>query len=182
MNLDKNMQKSEIEKFLSTKGDFVQIDYLGRFLKENPPLAVKKFAYTKLAELYQNKAMFSAAAKMYDNLAILSIAFSEKIGHYVKETEMYIKSGEFINADEAMKKALGDSNASQRSEINFSVKDFYKRQAETYEKELRRGSAVKIYEKMLEMNISDSERAEIKGKLSALYAKLGKFDKLRRTR
>jgi tetratricopeptide (TPR) repeat protein len=180
MNINKNMQKSEIEKFLSDKGDFVQIDYLGRFLKENPPLAIKRFAHEKLAELYQKKSMFSAAAKMYDSLAIISISFSEKIKNYVKETEMYIKSGEFNRADEAMKKALGEANASQRGEIYFSIKDFYKRQAQVYEKELRRSNAVRIYEKLLEMNISDSERAEIKDKLATLYKILGKIEKLRK--
>ena len=36
--LDKNMSKSEIEKELKGKGDFVQIDYLTRFLEKKPPL------------------------------------------------------------------------------------------------------------------------------------------------
>ena len=49
----------------------------------------------------------------------------------------------------------------EREEIVFSIKEFYKKQAEEYEKELKRNSAVKIYEKLLEMSISDLERKEI---------------------
>ncbi len=37
------MTKTEIENFLRGKGDFVQIDHLGRFLKEPIAMDTKKF-------------------------------------------------------------------------------------------------------------------------------------------
>ncbi|MBU2562244.1 MAG: hypothetical protein KKF68_01120 [Nanoarchaeota archaeon] len=181
--LKKAMSKIEIEETLNGKGDFVQIDYLTRFLKENPPIDIKRFVYYKLAVIYEKKCLFSEAAKMYENMAIISIAFSEKIKNYVKETELFIKAGLFDRADEAMKKAMSDANANQRAEIYFSIKTFYKNQAEIYERELRKNNAAKIYEKLLEMNLQESERQEIKKNLLFLYEKLGKFresDKLKR--
>ena len=39
------MSKSEIEAELKSKGDFVQIDYLTRYVSEKPAFDMKKFAY-----------------------------------------------------------------------------------------------------------------------------------------
>ena len=134
---------------------------------------MKKHVALKLAELYGRKTIFTDAAKAYNTAASAAVAFSEKIKYHVKETEFYIKAGDYVAADVAMKKAFVDAKASERAEITFAVKDFYKRQALVYEKELRRSNAVKIYEKLLDMNISESERKEIKEKLLGLYEKLG---------
>ncbi len=168
------MQKHEIEDFLSGKGDFVRIGDLNRFLKEPLTMDMKKFVYLRLAEIYEKIGMLMEAAKMYDNAGIIAIAFSEKIKHLVKESELYIKAGSFDRAEEAMKKAMNQANTVEKQDIYFAVKDFYKRQAEVYEKELKRNHAVRIYEKLLEMKISEMERKEIKERLLNLYEKLGK--------
>ena len=174
--LRKDMTKNEIEKELQGKGDFVQIDHLSRFIKEkNLPIDKRKFVCLKLAEIHEKKGMLKDAAKMYNNIAIASIAFSEKIKNHVKEAELYIKAGAFDMVDEAVKKAMSEANATEKYNIQFIIKDFYKRQAETYEKELKRSYAVRIYEKLLEMNILELERQEIKEKLMMLYEKLGRL-------
>lgn len=173
--LGKDVSKSEIEEELIGKGEFVQIDYLSKLLKERLHRDTKKFVCLKLAEIYEKKNMFSDAAKMFEHIAMISIAFSEKIKNFVKEAELYIKAGFFDMADYAMKKALSEANASEKAEIYFAIKDFYKRQAQAYERELRRNHALKIYEKLLEMNISELERKEIKEKILGLYEKLGRL-------
>ncbi|MFH1326885.1 MAG: hypothetical protein ABIH59_02035 [archaeon] len=174
--LKKDMTKSEIEEFLKGKGDFVQIDHLTRFLKEKQiPIDRKRFVCLKLAEIYEKKGMLREAAKMYNNIAIASIAFSEKIKNHVKEAELYIKSGNFEDANNSVKKAMNDAKVDQRAEIYVVIKIFYKKQAEVYEKQRKRSSAVRIYEKLLEMNISEEERVEIKEKLMNLYEKLGRL-------
>lgn len=172
------MSKSEIENELLGKGDFVQIDYLTKFLEENILLSMKRFAWLKLAGIYERKNIFGEAGKMFDNIALNSVAFSEKINNYVKEAELFIKAGIFEKSDRAMTKAMNQANASEKQNIYFSVKSFYKKQAEEYETERKRNHAVRIYEKLLEMNISDLERQEIKEKLFELYEKLGKFKEL----
>ncbi|HUS49691.1 MAG TPA: hypothetical protein VMZ91_05970 [Candidatus Paceibacterota bacterium] len=175
--LNKNMSKQEIEEELSEKGDFVQIDYLTNFLKKEHHLgfSLRKFLYSKLAEIYERRNMLVDSAKMFDKLGLISIAFSEKIKNYVKETKLYIKAGFFDWADGAMKKALNQANEMEKQDIYFAIKDFYKRQAEVYEKERRRNHALRIYEKLLELNVSDFEKQEIKKKILELYEKLGKL-------
>ena len=178
--LKKSMTKNEIEEILAKKGDYVKIDLLTRFLNESPPINTKKLVLLKLAEIYENIGMLKEAAKTYDDAGMISIAFTEKIKHFIKETELYIKAGNFDRADEAMKKAISEANAVERQEIYFTVKDFYKKQAGAHERSLKRFGAVRIYEKLLEMNLTERERKDIKEKLLPLYEKLGKTDKAKR--
>lgn len=169
------MTKTEIEQFLNGKGDFVQIDHLGRYLKEPVAMDTKKFIFLKLAELYEKAKMLGEAAKMYNNAAELSIPFVEKIKYHLKETELYVKLGAFDRVEQAMKKAFGQANSKEREEIQAFVKQFVKEQAKVLEKELKRNQAVKFYEKLLEMRISESERQEIREKLLELYKRTGKL-------
>src|SRR4030042_3024879 len=139
--LNKNMSRSEIERELNGKGDFIQIDYLTRFIDQKPPLYEKKFAIMKLIEIYDNKKMFNDSARMYENLAINSVTYSEKVGYFVKEAESYIKAGYFDKADSAMRKAMEISTIVKKTDIYNQIKDFYKRQAEVYESEAKRNNA-----------------------------------------
>ena len=170
------MSKAEIEKFLKGKGDFVQIDYLARLLNEKEiPLDKKKFVYKKLADLYEKKGMFREVAKMYGKMAEASIAFSEKNKNHVKEAEFCILAGNFDAADEAIKKSMVEANVSERAEIFIGIKQFYKEQAKECEKKMKRSHAVKIYEKLLRMNLNKEEKQEIKKELVILYEKLGRL-------
>lgn len=177
--LKKDMSKSQIETILNGKGDFVQIHELKKLIETPMVRDTKKFIYLRLAELYKNNRMYNDAAKMYDNLAIICIPFTEKIKYYMKEAQLYILTGDFYKVDRAMRKAMGEANASQKAEIFFTIKDFYIRQAENYIMSMKRNNAVKIYEKLLEMNITQRERKEFKKKLIELYSKLGKYDKVK---
>ncbi len=173
--LKAGMTKSEIEQFLKSKGDYVQIDHLGRFLKEPLHMEIKKFVFLKLAVLYEKAKMFNEAAKMYNNVADLSIPFVEKINYHMKEAELYSRIGAFDRVELAMKKAMSQANSREKEEIYASVKQFYKEQAKANETLLKRNQAIKFYEKILEMRSSEQERAEIKQKLMDLYKKVGKL-------
>ncbi|MDO8467953.1 MAG: hypothetical protein Q7S56_03350 [Nanoarchaeota archaeon] len=173
--LNKGMSKAEVEEELRGKGDFVKVDYLNRYLKETPSIDMRKFAFLKMAEIYENKGTFIEAARSYENAATSSLTFVEKIEYHIKECQSYIKGNDFVRADQALKKAMVEANATQRNEIYIKVKEFYKRMAEIYERETKRNHAVRIYEKLLLMRISDVEKREIKDKLKFLYEKLGKI-------
>ncbi len=173
--LKRGMSKSEIEKYLQDKGDFVQIDHLTAFLKEDIPTDIRRFAMMRIAELYEKKYMFREAAKLFNNLGMLVVPFKEKIQNHVKETELYIKAGDLREADHAMQRALGQANQLEKNDIMFSIRKFYRAQAEAYEKGMRRANAVKMYEKLLELSSTSAEREEIKAKLLPLYERLGKF-------
>lgn len=171
--LRKEMNKAEVEKELSGKGDYVLIDNITRFAKENIPPDIRKFVYTKLAGIYEKRNMFADAADIYGKLAEISMIAAEKGNYFVKETENYIRAGFFDKADLAIKKIITVIKATERPKIMISIKEFYKNQAQIYEKEKRRSFAVKTYEKLLTLNISDAEKGEINKKLLGLYKELG---------
>jgi len=177
--LNSSMSKSEIVNALEGKGNFVQIDYLTKFLQNSSGLNrdVKKFVFLKLAEIYERVLMLNESAKMYDSAGMISIRFSEKIGYFVKEAELYIRKGSFENVDEAMRKALYQANVEEKREIYFEVKKMYLEMGRKYFESGKRAHAARIYEKLLEMNPSFQERKELKEKLLDIYKRLGEVRK-----
>jgi len=171
--------KSEIEKEIEGKGNFIKIDKLNRFLRQAQSTDVKRFIFLKLAEIYEASNMPQESAKMYNHAAISSITFKDKIKYFIKETEMNVKAGDFQNADDSLKKALGESNSSQKEGILSEVKEFYKKQGELYEKENKRGQAMRIYEHLAGMRLSDDERFNVREKLLELYDKTGSIRKFK---
>lgn len=169
------MSKSEIERELRGKGDFVQIDYLNRFLAQKPPLHEKKFAFLKLIEIYESKKMFNDVAKIYSNLAILATSPQEKVDSLIKQIKAHIQAGNFDESDQILRKVMEEATVIRKSEIYEEIKNFYRQQAQVCEKESKRNHAIKFYEKMLGLKLTDAERNEVKQKLLELYDRLGKF-------
>lgn len=167
------MTKVEIERELNGQGDYVQIDNITRFLKENPAIDIKRFVYLKLVGIYEKRNMFADAADVYNHLIEISLIEKDKVNYLTKATECYIKAGFFEKADITMKRAISQAGVLERGKISIVIKEFYKNQAETYEREKRRNKAVQTYEKMITMNYSDFEKKEINQKLLKLYNELG---------
>ena len=171
--LRKGMTKVEIEKELGGKGDYVLIDNMTRFLKENLPRDIRKFVYLKLVAVYERRNMFFEAAEVYNRMIELAITPSEKASYSSKATECHIKSGQFDKADLSMKKIPNEVRGTERAKMNISMKDFYKKQAEQYEREKRRNMAMRTYEKILTLDVSEAEKLEVNKKLMNLYRELG---------
>lgn len=174
--LTKEMTKSEIEKEISKWGDYVQIDNLTRFLKTNPgiPIDTKRFINQKLGEVYEKRGMFFDSAISYEKVGEACVLRPEKIKNFLKAVNNYIKSGYFDRADETARKCLRESSSQERAEILKSLKESYKNEADRGLKENKRSSAIKVYERMLEMaTIPIKEKEEIKEKLLKLYLTLG---------
>ncbi len=173
--LQKDMSKSEIDRELEGKGEYIQIDLLTRFIEDKPPILMKRHVHTRLAKIYQDKKMFKDAARNYESLAILSVAFTDKVKYFLIASEFYIKDGAFDLADYSMKKAMAEANSFERGEIYYSIKQYYKNQGLEHESKNKWNKASVIYEKLLSMKITHQEEAEIRKKLLDLYEKLGKF-------
>ncbi len=173
--LKRDASKEEIENELKGKGEYVQIDYLTRFIASNPHVLMKSYALSKLAEIYEKKKMFGNAGKTYESLALISIQNNERVNNFMKAAESYVKDNSFERADIALRKAMSESKESERTMLYVKLKEFYKEQAKKLEEENKRSQAVKLYEKILMMRILDSEKEEIRKKLIGLYEKLGKY-------
>ncbi len=173
--LSKDMSKGEIDRELDGKGDYIQIDLLNKFIEDKPSILMKRYAYTKLAQIYQSKKMFKDAAKNYEHLAVLSVAFTDKVKYFLIAAEFYIKDGSFEEADYSTKKAMQEGNSYESGEIYHSIKHTYKKQAQEYESQGKWSKSSLIYEKLLSMKITEQEEKDFRAKLLDIYEKLGKF-------
>ncbi|MDA3837199.1 MAG: hypothetical protein PF542_06280 [Nanoarchaeota archaeon] len=172
--LSRGMKKYEIEDALADKDDFVQIDYLTKYIKEQPPIDMRKYANLRLARVYLNRAMFVDAAKSFRNAAINSVVFKEQQENCMKEAKCYIRALKFEDAGSALKKAFAEANQDKRNEMYKDFLNYYKKVGEDFEKAGLPGKSTKLYEKLIRMKITDKDKAQVKEKLLALYEKLGK--------
>ena len=176
------MSKKEIEEEISKKGDFVQLDYLNRFVESRPPLEIKKFCYIKISEIYGRKSMFIDAGSFLEKAAESSISFSEKIVHFTKAGELFIKAGNFEKADYAFKKALHNANGAEKTKLNVEIKNLYKKYAEDAYVRNKRAIAIKFYDKLSSMESSEEEKEDIRKRLLELNEKIGNFKEAARFR
>ena len=169
------MTTQQIDEFIKNKGDFVKIDLLGRLLHENIPNATRKFVFLKLGEIYERASMFFDSASSYEKAETLSSSPGEKKTLLVKSAQLYIRAGDFNRTDGLIRNAISEVNNFEKKDIYDGIKKFYIYTAEMSEKSRKLGDAVKLYEKILTMELSDSEKKQVREKLMFLYNKLGKI-------
>lgn len=174
MLLRKEMTTSEIDYFLKDKSDFVKIDLLGRLLHEKVPNETRKFIFLKLAEIYERVSMFADSGNAYEKAGELSEK-NEKKNLLVKSAQLFIRAGDFNRAETLVRNAVSDANNFEKKDISDGIKRFYIYTAEMHEKLRRLGDAVKLYERALTLELSDSEKKQVKERLMFLYEKLGRI-------
>lgn len=166
--------RGEVEQKLGSMSDFLRMEYLESCIKQNRDFEIKKFCNQKLADLYAGRNMFLEAARNAAAAAELAATFKEKVQAYIKETELWIKAGQYERADEAFRRALASGNTQEKFEMKRAIKELYKKQALAYEKAGRNANALKIWQKLLEIS-EETEKLEIKKKVLELYKRLGKI-------
>jgi hypothetical protein len=173
--LKKDVTREDVDNAIKGKGEYVQIDALNRIISGMPHVLIKLYAYSKLAEVYERKKSYGDLGKTYESMALYAINTTDKINNFMKAAEAYIKDGSFERTDIALRKAMNEASEGQRVGLYVRIKEYYKKDALQFEKEMKRAQAVKIYEKLMLMRLADSEKEEIKKKLVDLYEKLGKY-------
>ena len=163
-----------IEEKISAMGDYVKIGYLNNCLKRNLDFDSRRFVLTTLSILYEDRKMFADAGKMINFAAEINTTFNGKIHDYLKSVELFVKSGNYDEAELATKKALASANLSQKNEIKRRCKEMFKTQVKEYLSKDKRKNAVEVYEILLKLDLNESEKLEIREKLLPLYESLGR--------
>jgi len=171
----KERTKKQISEKIKGMNEFLKIEYLEECLKAPITFNVKKFVQDLLIELYWQRKMFSQAAKYSVSNAEISVKYTEKIENYMKALRLYVMAGLLTDADITYRRALACGNSSQKKEIEVDVINFYKKQAEVFEKHDKRAHAIKVYEKLLRFIKDEQEKEEVKIKLIDMYEKVGKM-------
>lgn len=154
--------------------DFLKMEYLESCIKQHRDFDIKKFCNLKLADLYANRGMFLEAARNAAAAAEIAATFKEKVNAYMKETELWVRAGQYERAEESFRKALASGNTQEKFEMKLAIRELYRKQGQAFEKSLRNANALKVYQKLLEIS-DEQEKLEIKKKILGLYKKLGKI-------
>lgn len=171
----KEENRRDIEQRLSKLGDYVKIDYLSSCLKKPLDFDTRKFVLLKLAEIYEQKNMFSDAAKMIQIAANINTTAQSQINDFIKAGGLFIKAGNFDLADSMFEKAFAYGDTIQKVMVKNAKRGMYKKQAELYLKNDKRKNAMLAYERLFELDLSPLEKREVHEKLLKLYESLGKI-------
>jgi len=168
---------AEIDRKLKTYiGDMVKIEYLENCLKTMIPNDASRFCHLKLSELYANRLMYGPAAKHMDSAADTAVTYKDKIDCYMKQIVYLIKMSDYLMIDKAYKKALMLANNAEKIAVKDSLKKLLITQAAEYDQKNQRSKSAQIYEKLIEMPITnDEEKKELMTKVAGLNSKLGRL-------
>ena len=166
--------RREIEAKLATIGDYVKMDFLQQCLKKQLDFDTRKFVLNKLAEIYESRKMYLEAGKLIRAAADINTTFENKMNDFMKSTELFIKAGNYDEADISFAKALASANERQKLAIKIKMKDICKMQASEFISRDKRKHAMLAYEKLLAMELDSAEKRGIQQQLLGLYEKLGK--------
>jgi len=120
--------------------------------------------------------MFLEAGKLMRTVADINTTFDGKYNDFAKSMDLYIKAGEFNEADLSFKKAQACGNEKQKLALRLRIKEVYKTRAKDMLAKDKRKNAADIYEQMLTLPFLDAlERKEAQKMLLQLYQKLGKI-------
>ena len=140
---------------------------------------IKRFLWDMLCGLYKERKMFEKAARAMSNKAGMEVSFRDKVESYLSAAELFAKVGKIDDAEEMFVRAGRDANDSEKVKIKLARRNIYFVLARGLEAEGKRAGAVKFYEKLINMNLDDVERDEIKEKLLVMYKALGLFREAR---
>jgi len=167
--------KREIEEHLNGVGEYVKMDYLSACLKKQLDFDARKFSLNTLAKIYESRGMFSEAGKLMRASASINTTFNGKMDDFIKSMAVFVKAGNYEEAEVSFAKALALANISQKGRLKDIRKDAYLKQAREYINRDKRKHAMEAYERLLEIDISLEERRDAQAKLLKLYEQLGKI-------
>lgn len=167
--------RKEIEGKISGAGDYVKMDVLQRYLKQQLDFDTRKFVLLTLSSIYENRKMHLEAGKLMRNAAEINTTFAGKMSDFVKSMELYALGGNYDEADASYNKALACGDGLQKTRIKEKRKEVYKLVAKDLMNKDKRKHAMEAYEKLLELDLTAEEKNEVKNVLMKLYEKLGKI-------
>jgi len=172
---DVNQIEAKLKTFFSP---MVKIEYLENCLKQMPIANDSaRFCHLNLAELYTQRMMFGPAARQMEAAADTATTYKDKATFYLREISLLLKISDYLMIDKAFKKALLCANTTADKE---AIKNYLKGEmiglAREYELKNKRSHAAQIYERLIDMPITnEAEKRELMAKTASLNAKLGKL-------
>jgi tetratricopeptide (TPR) repeat protein len=174
-----DITRKEVEAKLINVGDYVKMDFLQRCLKKNLDFDTKRFVMIKLSAVYEARMMYLEAGKIARNVADINTTFEGKFNDFSKSMELYVRGGNYEEAEVSFKKALACANEKQKTLLKAKFKVSLNMRAKELMSKDKRKNAMEVYEKFIQLPFIDAnERKEAQSALTFLYQKLGKIREL----
>ena len=165
--------RQDIDAKLTTMGDYVKIDYLCRALSSGLDFETKKHVMTSLAKLYESKSMYLESARLIRSASDINTTFKSKMNDFMKAVELYVRGGNYSEADFVFQQALALAMEREKPELRTMMKGYYLNEARNFTRSDKRNQAKKAYEKLLTFELAPQEKREAQQHLLVLYEKLG---------
>jgi tetratricopeptide (TPR) repeat protein len=169
----RSVTRKEIEDKLASVGDYVKMDYLQRCLKMQIDFDTRRYVLTRLAAIYESRKMYLEAARLIRIAADINTTYEGKASDFIRSADLFIRGGNFSEADISVSKALATANDRQKIAIKIKVKEAYKTQAREFMSKDKRKHALETYEKIVSMDLDPLEKKETQQQLLFLYDRLG---------
>ncbi len=157
------------------KTELNKIAYLESVLRSGLGPEEKRFVLDKLGDLYSDRGMYEKAAKTMYVKAGGDVLIRDKIESYLKAGELYARAGKIEDAEDMFLRAIREANSEQKAKIKLARKNIFIVSAKELELKGKKVGAAKYYEKLLELELNELEKKDIKEKLISVYKSLGKF-------
>lgn len=171
---EKNLEEIK-EKLSSIKTNLNKAEYLESVIRKNISLDINKFALKTLCEIYEQEKLYEKAGKSYSLRSKFDNTFKEKIENLLKAAENFCKAIKIEDAEQMFLAAYREANETERREILKKRKESYFKYGEYFEKVGKKSSAVKFYEKLINIKIEENEKTIVKEKLIKIYTQLGRL-------
>ncbi len=171
-----NVTEDDIRMKLRNLSPLLQQEYLENLLKRIEIQSnIKVFASRALAELYVAKRLYSSAAKIMENAADAALSFNDKKNILMTTAILYIKSGDYLMADDAFRRAVEIASPGEKGKLQLEAKNLMYTEAQDLAKENKFSKSVKIYERLLRSAATVEEKKKYMMPLVPLYEKLSRI-------
>ncbi len=169
--------KEEITAKLSTmKTPLTRMDYLESIMKSDFPYDVQRLIFDELAKAYEERIMYDKAARVFSMKGGIEVTQNKKVEAYLRAAELFAKAWKIEEIEAMYVRALREAETNEKKrEIKLAIKNIFLVNASELEKKQKRSGALKFYEKLMKIDLDESEKSQVKEKLIAIYKSLGKF-------
>jgi tetratricopeptide (TPR) repeat protein len=149
-------------------------EFLDGLLKKPQDLSVKIVALCALADIYIEKKWFSMGAKNYSYAADLATTFREKIDLYFKAAILYLKSTDYITAEDNFRKVLVLTADKDKEAVKQKVLSLYLELAMGFEANKQITKSIAAYQRIMMIKMPMDKFNKVIDKLASLYDKIGR--------
>ena len=175
--IKENITEDDVRmKVKELSSPMLQSEYLENVLKRiviQPN--VKILASKMLSDLYVARGLWSIAAKTLENAADAAQTFSDKKNLYMSVGVLYIKSMDYLLADDAFRKAIEAASPGEKARLAADLRNLFMREADQLNNDRKIAKAAKLYERILKTATDINEKKKVMSNLVVLYEKLARI-------